>query len=99
MLICRVIGTAVSTVKREEINGFKLLVVREVSLKNELGDRTLVAIDTVGAGEEELVMVTLGSAASHARPGNRLPVDAAIVGILDSLSSKGALTYDKQGAE
>jgi ethanolamine utilization protein EutN len=95
MKICRVIGTAVSTVKYENLESYKLLIVREVSLEDKLVGKPFVAIDVVGAGEGEVVLVTVGSAASAIKPGDRIPVDASIVGILDSLSEGGKLAFKK----
>ena len=99
MLICRVIGTAVSSVKREELKNFKLLIVQKVSVENELQGDVFVAIDTVGAGDDEVVLVTIGSAAgadgSISAAQKRVPIDASIVGILDSLSVDGKITFRK----
>ena len=95
MVVCRVVGTAVSTVKHDSLKGHKLLIVREVSLENKLVGKPFVAIDAVGAGEGEAVLVTVGSAASAIKPDERVPVDASIVGILDSLSEGSELTYRK----
>jgi len=99
MLICRVIGTAVSTAKRAELEGYKLLVVQEITHQDKPMERTLVAIDTVGAGEGEAVLVTVGSAASLVGNGRTLAVDACIVGILDSLHADGKPTYLKRDAK
>lgn len=98
MHICRVIGTVVSSVKRDELKGFKLLVVEDVSPNGEPSGRSFVAIDSVGAGEKELVLVTVGSAAARVRPAVPLPVDAAVVGIIDSVAADGKVTYSKQGS-
>lgn len=99
MLICRVVGTAVASVKREELESFKLLIVQEVSAENELRDRVFVAIDTVGTGDGEVVLVTRGSVAgadgSIGAAQRRVPIDASIVGILDSLSVGGKITFKK----
>ena len=100
MLICRVIGTAVASVKHEELENFKLLVVQEVSVNNELkGEDTLVAVDRVGAGDGEVVLVTQGSNScadgSMASVQKRIPIDASIIGILDNLSVDGKFTFKK----
>ena len=63
MMIARVVGSAVATVKDEKLKGLKLLVVREVTPANELVGKPLVAIDAVGAGEGELVLIASGSSA------------------------------------
>ena len=95
MMIARVVGSAVATVKDEKLKGLKLLVVREVTPANELIGKPLVAIDAVGAGEGELVLIASGSSARQTTITNNKPVDAVIMAILDSLEVGGALTYVK----
>ena len=95
MMIARVVGSAVATVKDEKLKGLKLLVVREVTPANELIGKPLVAIDAVGAGAGELVLIASGSSARQTTITNNKPVDAAIMAILDSLEVEGALTYVK----
>ncbi len=95
MLIARVVGSAVSTIKDEKLTGLKLLVVREVTPNNELIGKPLVAIDAVGAGEGELVLIASGSSARQTTATNNKPVDAVIMAILDSLEVEGELTYVK----
>lgn len=96
MLICRTIGTAVSTVKHPQIAGYKLLIVQEATLDNKLKGDPFVAVDLVGAGEGEMVLVTRGSASSPVNAAGEVPVDAAIVGILDSLSSDNKIVFKKE---
>jgi microcompartment protein CcmK/EutM len=95
MMIARVVGSAVATIKDEKLKGLKLLVVREVTPANELIGKPLVAIDAVGAGEGELVLIASGSSARQTTITNNKPVDAVIMAILDSLEVEGALTYVK----
>ncbi len=95
MLIARVVGSAVSTIKDEKLTGLKLLVVREATPANELIGKPLVAIDAVGAGEGELVLIASGSSARQTTITNNKPVDAVIMAILDSLEVAGELTYVK----
>ena len=95
MMIARVVGSAVATVKDEKLKGLKLLVVREVTPANELIGKPLVAIDAVGAGEGELVLIASGSSARQTTITNNKPVDEVIMAILDSLEVEGALTYVK----
>ncbi|MFZ1507062.1 MAG: EutN/CcmL family microcompartment protein [Anaerolineae bacterium] len=95
MMIARVVGSAVATVKDEKLIGLKLLVVREVTPANELVGKPLVAIDAVGAGAGELVLIASGSSARQTTITNNKPVDAVIMAILDSLEVEGALTYVK----
>ena len=95
MLIARVVGSAVATMKDENLTGLKLLVVREVTPSNEPIGKPLVAIDAVGAGAGELVLVASGSSARQTTLTNNKPVDAVIMAILDSLEVDGELTYVK----
>ncbi|MFP4148815.1 MAG: EutN/CcmL family microcompartment protein [Nitriliruptoraceae bacterium] len=95
MLIARVVGSAVSTAKDEGLRGAKLLVVQPASVTDELYGEPLVAVDTVGAGEGELVLVAQGSAARRTRTTEGTPTDAAIVGILDSLELDGQDRFRK----
>lgn len=95
MLIARVVGSAVSTAKDARMTGLKLLLVREATPTDELTGDAFVAVDTVGAGSGELVLVARGSAARFTDRTQDCPTDAAIVGILDSLEVDGQTTFRK----
>jgi ethanolamine utilization protein EutN len=95
MLIARVVGSAVSTVKDPRMTGLKLLVLREASPGDELVGEAFVAADTVGVGTGELVLVARGSAARQTVHTEGCPTDAAIVGVLDSLEVDGEVTFRK----
>lgn len=95
MLICRTIGTVVSTVKHERLHSRKLLLVRRSSHDGKPTGESFVAIDTVGAGEGEIVLVALGSAARETDGTRSAPVDATIIGIVDSTAVGGKLTFAK----
>ena len=83
MIVGKVVGSVVSTRKNENLIGSKFMVVEPLA---ELGDASakIVAIDNVGAGIGELVLVATGSAARIGCGMSQAPVDAAIVGIIDS---------------
>ena len=83
MLIGKVVGSVVSTRKNDNLVGSKLMVVKPLA---ELGNPTkkIVAVDNVGAGVGETVLVALGSAARIGCDMANAPVDAAIVGIVDN---------------
>ena len=85
MFIGRVIGTVVATRKDEALVGYKLLIVRMQSPDGTDRENTLVAVDTVGSGVGERVLVVTGSAARVVAEKARIPVDAAIVGIIDNI--------------
>jgi len=84
MQIARVIGTVVATQKHRAFEGAKLLLVQPVSLDDTPRGAPLLAIDSVGAGVHEKVLIVLeGRAAGEALGRKAAPVDAAVVGIVD----------------
>jgi len=100
MYLGKVIGSVVSTKKDDSMTGRKLLMVRPMLADPDnpsqfkQGSNTIVAIDTLGAGEGELVMFAQGSSARQADGLKSVPVDAAIVGIVDTVSIQGEKTYE-----
>ncbi|GAA0337103.1 EutN/CcmL family microcompartment protein [Bacillus carboniphilus] len=96
MIIGKVIGNVVSTSKAEKLQGKKLLIVQPLDLVNiEPDGKPVVAIDTVGSGLEEVVMVVSGSSARQTQITNGTPVDAAIIGIIDTIEIEGKRTFEK----
>ena len=85
MIIARIIGTIVSTQKDERLHGKKLLIVKPINLDGTDQNGYLVAVDTVGAGFRERVLVVGGSSARLAEGNKDCPVDSAIVGIIDTI--------------
>jgi len=85
MILARILGTVVATRKDERLTGKKLLVVRPVSPDGRDESGYLVTVDTVGAGFRETVVVVSGSSARMAQGCKDCPVDAAIVGIVDTV--------------
>ena len=85
MIICRVIGHVWSTKKDPELEGLKLMVVRDL---HNGKDSTYVAADVVGAGVGEDVLVVSGSTARKAFGRDNVPADMAIVGIIDTVEMK-----------
>ena len=86
MQIARVVGTVVSTQKHRKFEGAKLLLVQPVTLDDQPRGPALLAVDSVGAGVHEKVLVVIeGRAAGEALGRKGAPVDAAIVGIIDSV--------------
>ena len=84
MQLARVVGTVVSTQKHASFSGAKLLLVQPLSLDDSPRGATLLAVDSVGAGIHEKVLVVMeGRAAGEALGRKGAPVDAAIVGIVD----------------
>jgi ethanolamine utilization protein EutN len=87
MQICRVIGTVVATQKNKKFEGAKLMLVQPLNLDDTPRGHALLAVDGVGAGVHEKVLVVLeGRAAGEALGQKAAPVDAAIIGIIDTMS-------------
>ncbi|SFS80588.1 EutN/CcmL family microcompartment protein [Marininema halotolerans] len=85
MQLGRVIGVAVATRKDEKLIGSKLLITQPISPEGEDRGTPLITVDTVGAGVGEQVIFVTGSVAARALPQENAPVDAAIVGIIDTI--------------
>ncbi len=88
MYLGRVIGTVVAEHTYEGLEGIKLLVVQPLDHRQQPCGAPLVAADTVRAGPGELVYLTQAREAAQALENSFVPVDAAIIGIVDSLDSK-----------
>ena len=87
MQIGRVVGTVVATQKHAKLNGAKLLLVQPLDVHGGDQGTPLLTIDSVGAGVGERVLVVIeGRAAGEALRRKAAPVDAAIVGIIDTVS-------------
>ena len=95
MLIARVIGTTVSTVKDEKLTGRKLLIVRQTDEHGDPVGKPYVAIDTVDAGVRDLVLTAAGSSARQTAITKDTPVDAVIMAMIDSLEVDGKTTFRK----
>lgn len=102
MILARVEGSVVATKKNPKMTGSKLLVVRPLVIdqKNpsdvKLGSSTIVAIDSLGAGEGEVVLVVQGSSARLAADNKDTPVDAVVIGIVDTIDLGKKLLYRAQ---
>lgn len=84
MILGKVTGSIVSTRKNENLVGHKLLIVEPLGITKSKDDaKAFVAIDNVGAGVGEIVLVAKGSAARIGCGCENAPIDAAIVGIVD----------------
>ena len=107
MFLARVTGNVVATQKDKTLSGQKLLVVEPLNVKYDestgkpasLGNtgRAIVAIDVVGAGDGQLVLIVQGSSARMTDVTKNLPADAVVVGIVDSAEYAGK-TFFKAGS-
>jgi microcompartment protein CcmK/EutM len=85
MILGKVIGTVWSTKKDENLIGSKLLIIRQLDLNYEEKNNFLIAVDSVGAGEGEIVLVASGSSARQTTITKNKPVDAVVMAIVDKL--------------
>jgi len=99
MFLAKVIGQVVSTKKHEGMTGRKLLLLRPMLVDDadpsqfKPGSNTVVAVDSAGAGEGEMVLFVQGSSARQAEGMKNLPVDAAVIGIVDQVDVLGRKLY------
>ncbi len=102
MFLAKVIGSLVSTQKVEALRGHKLLLVEPYRLdtKNRQklvsAGRTFVAVDSLGAGEGEMVLITQGSSARLTPETKSLPIDTVVVGIVDRVDVEQTCVFDHQ---
>ncbi|WP_448533088.1 EutN/CcmL family microcompartment protein [Parathermosynechococcus lividus] len=96
MKIARVCGTVTSTQKEDTLAGVKFLVLQYLGEDGEFLPDYEVAADTVGAGQDEWVLVSRGSAARCIVNSTQRPIDAAVVAIIDTVSRDNYLLYSKR---
>ena len=90
MQIARVVGTVVATQKHRKFEGAKLLLVQPLTLDDQPRGVALIAVDSVGAGVHEKVLIVIeGRAAGEALGRKAAPVDAAVIGIIDTVDLTG----------
>ncbi len=90
MIVAKIVGTVVATRKDERLVSSKLLIARPIDPYGKPEGHYLVAVDTVDAGFGETVLIVSGSSARMAFGMKDCPVDAAIVGIIDTIQVKDA---------
>lgn len=96
MQLARVKGTVVSTNKAETLMGMKLLIVKPIDIETwEEKGNLLVAVDAVGAGEGEVVMVVSGSSSRQTRMTENRPTDLTIAAIIDTVDVGGKRVFEK----
>lgn len=97
MQLARVVGQVVSTIKEPGLDSFKLLLVEDLdsSDPDASGSASYLAVDLVGAGEGEVVVITHGSGARVHQASSRTATDAAVVAIVDSVVVGGQVTFKK----
>lgn len=104
MFVAKVTGSVVSTQKVESMVGTKMLIVEPYRLEGKQRDtlvttgRTFVAVDTVGAGEGEYVLITQGSSARMTPETKTLPIDNVIIGIVDTVHIDHQCVFDRESS-
>lgn len=96
MQIAKVRGTVVSTHKTPSLTGVKFLFLQYIGTEGELLPKFEVAADLVGAGINEWVLVSQGSAARVERGNEVRPLDAMVIGIIDTVTVDNSRLYDKK---
>ena len=102
MFVAKVTGSVVSTQKVESLVGYKLLVVEPYRLEPKTRKslattgRTFVAVDTLGAGAGDYVLLTQGSSARLTEETRELPIDAVVVGIVDQVRVDAGCVYHRE---
>ena len=99
MILGKVVGTVWATRKDEQLVGMKLQIVQPVNLDYSLKSGFVVAVDSVGAGVGEIVLVAQGSSARQTRLTKNKPVDAVITAIVDKLDVATAATNQETTVE
>ena len=96
MQIARVVGTVVSTTKSDRLTGLKMLLVKPIDLETfEEKGGVVVAIDTVDAGEGEIVMTVGGSSSRQTAITENKPCDQSIIAVIDSIDLEGKRIFEK----
>lgn len=104
MFVAKVTGAVVSTQKVASMVGYKLLVVEPYRLDPQgrqqlvTTGRTFVAVDMLGAGEGDFVLITQGSSARLTPETKNMPIDTVIIGIVDQVRVEQAMVYSRESA-
>ena len=103
MFVAKVTGALVSTQKADALVGYKLMVIEPYRLESKKREnlattgRTLIAVDLLGAGEGDFVLITQGSSARLTPETKNMPVDTIIVGIVDKVHVDSRCVYSREG--
>ncbi|ROZ52791.1 ethanolamine utilization protein EutN [Rhodococcus sp. WS1] len=93
MKLARVVGQVVATAKAPQLSGMTILLVEDFTDNSATGQ--YAAVDLIGAGQDEIVLVATGSGARIAAGAETVPTDAAIVAIADTIITHGSVSYSK----
>ncbi|MEW6403284.1 MAG: EutN/CcmL family microcompartment protein [Chloroflexota bacterium] len=96
MYIAKVIGTTISTIKDEKLEGRKLLILRQCDEAGVVYGKPYVAVDTLDAGVGDLVLTAHGSGGRQTDITQNSPVDAVIMAVIDHMVVEGKVSYQKE---
>src|SRR6516162_1154968 len=105
MFVAKVTGSVVATQKVASMTGHKLLTVEPYRVDEKSRDRlvptgrTFVAVDTLGAGIDEFVLICQGSSARLTPETEKLPIDAVIIGLVDTVDIGGNVVFRTHGGQ
>jgi microcompartment protein CcmK/EutM len=95
LIVGEVVGTIVATRKEERLRGLKFQIVKILSVDLKATGQFLVVADAVGAGHGEMVLCAQGSSARLTEKTRETPVDAVIIGIVDTIELRGEKVFEK----
>jgi microcompartment protein CcmK/EutM len=95
MILGKVVGTVVSSSKNDGIEGTRYLLIDKTNQQGEKKGDYIVALDLVGAGNDELVMISESTSARETQTTLNKPIDAIIVGIIDMIDENEKVIYQK----
>jgi microcompartment protein CcmK/EutM len=95
LIVGEVVGTIVATRKEDRLSGLKFQIVKIINMDLKPIGQFLIAVDAVGAGDGETVLCAQGSSARLTEKTKDRPVDAVIIGIVDTIEIRGELVYEK----
>jgi ethanolamine utilization protein EutN len=102
MFLARVTGSLVATQKVASMTGHKLLIVEPYRVDDKTRDRliptgrTFVVVDTLGAGQDQMVLVCQGSSARLTPETEKLPIDAVVIGLVDNVDVAGRIIFSSR---
>jgi len=96
MLLGKVVGTLVATRKDEKLEGFKLLVIKQLNIENQEMGAYVIAADAVQAGVGDVVLYATGSSARQTVLTDKKPCDAVLMAVVDTWEVNGEVKYQKE---
>ena len=96
MQLMQVVGTVVATHKDSKLDGLKFLIGKEIRLDGTMTETYHVAVDSVGAGPGEVVIIVRGSSARLTEATDKKPVDTTIIGVVDEIEVGGQIVWKKE---